>query len=100
MAILRSVGARAHHVFSLLVAEAGLLALAGTIGGVSLCYALVAVTRALLGTRLGIDIAIRSPSSQDIEILVAVVASALLVGMIPALRAYRNTLSDGLQLRT
>jgi len=29
-----------------------------------------------------------------------VVASALLVGMIPAFRAYRSTLNDGLQLRT
>jgi putative ABC transport system permease protein len=100
MAILRSVGARAHHVFTLLVTEAGLLALAGTIGGIFLCYALVAVTRTLLGARLGIDIAIRPPSSQDIGILIAVIASALLVGMIPAFRAYRNTLSDGLQLRT
>jgi putative ABC transport system permease protein len=100
MAILRSVGARAHHVFSLLVAESGLLALAGTIGGVGLCYGLVALVRTFLGARLGIDIAIRPPSSQDFAILVAVVGSALLAGMIPAFRAYRNTLSDGLQLRT
>jgi putative ABC transport system permease protein len=100
MAILRAVGARAHHVFSLLVAESGLLALAGTIGGVGLCYGLVALMRKFLGERLGIHIVIRPPGMQDIEILIAVIAAALLVGMIPAMRAYRNTLSDGLQLRT
>ncbi len=100
MAILRAVGARAHHVFSLLVAESGLLALAGTIGGAGLCYGLVALMRKFPGERLGIHIAIRPPGAQDIEILIAVIAAALLVGMIPALRAYRNTLSDGLQLRT
>jgi putative ABC transport system permease protein len=100
MAILRSVGARAHHVFTLLVAEAGLLALAGTTAGVCLCYALVAAARTFLGAHLGIDIPIRPPGAQDIQILIAVIVSALCVGMIPAFRAYRNTLSDGLQLRT
>lgn len=100
MAILRSVGARAHHVFSLLVAEAGLLALTGTAAGACLCYVLVAAGRPLLTRTLGIDIAIRPPTVQDVQILVAVISAALLAGALPALRAYRNSLSDGLQLRT
>jgi hypothetical protein len=32
-------------------------------------------------------------------ILAAIIASALLMSLLPALRAYRNTLSDGLQMR-
>ena len=41
MAILRSLGARPVHVFSLVVGEAGLLALAGALVGVAALYALL-----------------------------------------------------------
>jgi putative ABC transport system permease protein len=100
MAILRSVGARAHHVFGLLVAEAGVLATLGVVAGLALTYLLLLVGRPILQQRFGILIAIAPPSRDDLEILAAIIAGALLIALVPATRAYRTTLSDGLQVRT
>jgi putative ABC transport system permease protein len=35
----------------------------------------------------------------DVAMLAGIVAAALLMGLLPAWRAYRNTLSDGLTIR-
>jgi putative ABC transport system permease protein len=100
MAVLRSVGARPRHVFGLLIAEAGLLALGGTVIGVLLTYVLIAAARPLLEARFGIFLPIGGLTRYDLAILVAILVTALLMGLLPAWRAYRNTLSDGLTVRT
>jgi putative ABC transport system permease protein len=100
IAILRSVGARTHHVFVLLVAEAGVLASVGTMAGLALTYLLLFVGRPILQQRFGIGIAITLPSREDLEILGAIIAGALVIALVPATRAYRTALSDGLQVRT
>lgn len=99
MAILRSVGARARHVFALLVAEAGVLATAGVALGVALTYGLIAAARPLLADRYGIFVQISGLTRYDFAILGAIIGAALLMGLLPAWRAYRNTLSDGLTIR-
>lgn len=99
MAILRSVGARARHVFTLLVAEAGLLATAGVAAGVAVAYLAMWAAAPLLSNRYGIFVQITGLSRYDLAILAGVVCAALLIGLLPAWRAYRNTLSDGLTIR-
>lgn len=99
MAILRSVGARPRHVFTLLVAEAGLLATLGVAAGVVLTYALLLAGRGLLESRYGIYVGITGLSETDLSILGGIIAAALLIGLLPAARAYHNALSDGLQIR-
>lgn len=99
MAILRSVGARPRHVFTLLVAEAGLLATGGVAAGVGLMYLLVAAARPILESRFGIFLEVGGLRGYDLAILGAVVLAGLTMGALPAWRAYRNTLSDGLTLR-
>ena len=99
MAILRSVGARPHHVFALLVAEAGLLAALGVLAGICLTYLLLLAGRPLLEKRFGIFVSVTGLSGYDLAILGAIVLGAFLMGLLPAFRAYRNTLSDGLQIR-
>jgi putative ABC transport system permease protein len=99
MAILRSVGARPRHIFALLVTEAGLLATAGALAGLALTYALLVAAGSVLERRFGIYVDAISPSAYDFAILASVVLTAIVIGFIPALRAYRNTLSDGLQIR-
>ena len=99
MAILRSVGARPRHVFTLLVAEAGLLAALGVTAGVCLTYLLLIAGRPLLEKRFGIFIGVAGLTGYDLAILGAIVLAGLLMGLLPAFRAYRNTLSDGLQIR-
>jgi putative ABC transport system permease protein len=99
MAILRSVGARPRHVFALLVAEAGLLATLGIAAGIALTYLLLFAGRPLLEKRFGIFVAVTGLSGSDLTILGGIVVAALLMGLLPAFRAYRNALSDGLQVR-
>jgi len=99
MAILRSVGARPRHVFTLMVAEAGLLAALGIAGGVMLMYLLLVASAPFLQQRFGVFITPTVLSRHEIAILGGILSGALLMGLLPAFRAYRNTLSDGLQIR-
>ena len=99
MAILRSVGARPRHVFTLLVTEAGLLAAGGVAAGVALCYGLMYAAKPLLERRFGLFLEPGGLTGYDIGLLASIVAAALLMGALPAWRAYRNTLADGLTPR-
>jgi len=99
MAILRAVGARPRHVFALLVTEAALLALAGIGCGVLLVYALLAVARPVLAAQYGIYIAISGLTRYDALLIGIVFGAALLLGALPAWRAYRNSLADGMTIR-
>ncbi|MGB8327003.1 MAG: ABC transporter permease [Steroidobacteraceae bacterium] len=99
MAILRSVGARPHQVALLLIAEAGLLATAGAALGLLLTYLALLAGEPLLERRFGIFLRLGGLSRYDVAVLAAVIAAAILLGLVPAWRAYRNTLSDGLTQR-
>lgn len=99
MAILRSIGARPWHVFALLVSEAGLLAMAGALFGLALVYGALGIARPLLEDRFGIFIGIGPPGFFEFVILAVIVCAALIMGMFPAWRAYRNTLTDGMTIR-
>lgn len=99
MAILRSVGARPRHVFTLLVTEAGLLASLGVLCGVALTYALLFAAKPILASNYGIFLQPTGLTGYDVALLGSIIAAALLMGAWPAWRAYRNTLSDGLTIR-
>ena len=100
LAVLRAVGARASHLFALLVAEAGALALAGCVAGVALLNLIIAVARPLLAREYGLDLPLAPPSLTDLQLLGAVLLAALLAGCLPAWRAYRLSLADGLSPRS
>lgn len=99
MAILRSVGARPRHVFTLLVTEAGLLASLGVAVGVALTYGVLYAAKPILASRYGIFLQPTGLTGYDVALLGSIIAAALLMGAWPAWRAYRNTLSDGLTIR-
>ncbi|MEZ5933651.1 MAG: ABC transporter permease [Alphaproteobacteria bacterium] len=100
MAILRSVGARPRTVLGLLVAEAGLLGLLGAVLGVVLLYLVLLVVRPLVDTEFGLYLEIGWLTSREQLSLVAIVVAGLLAGLLPALRAYRLSLADGMMVRT
>ena len=99
MAILRSVGARPRTVFGLLVAEAGLLTLAGVALGTALLYLLLAALRPVIDARFGLHLPIETPSASEAIMLVAIVCAGCLAGSLPAWRAYRRSLADGMTVR-
>lgn len=99
MAILRSVGARPAHIFALLLSEAGGLALAGAGGGLALLYAGLAVARPWAEAHWGLVLNLDPPTASEWWLLAAVVGAGFVMGAVPAWRAYRYSLADGLTVR-
>ena len=99
MAILRSVGARPGHIFSLLILESTLLAAAGVALGCLLVWIALVGAGPLLARRFGLFIDTAAPGGYELALGVAVIAAGVLAGLVPAWRAYRNSLADGLSIR-
>ena len=99
MAILRSVGARPWHIASLLVLEAFALALAGVALGVALLYLGIAGSQGFVQANYGLYLALSAPSSYEWKLLGSIIAAAVVMGSVPAWRAYRQSLADGLSIR-
>jgi putative ABC transport system permease protein len=100
MAILRSVGARPATILGLLTAEAALLILIGAALGVVLLYVGLAVLQPYIDRVYGLHIGIEPLKSGEWFNLGAVVATGVVAGLLPALRAYRLSLADGMTVRT
>ena len=100
MAILRAVGARPAHIFSLFLLEAGFIAALGAMTGLGLLYIILAVTQPLIESTYGLFIAIGAPTSTDMMYLGAVIAAGVLAGLVPAFRAVRLSLADGIIVRS
>ncbi|MDH4608334.1 ABC transporter permease [Pseudomonas sp. BN102] len=99
MAILRSVGARPWHIGSLLVLEAFALALAGAVLGVGLLYLGIGLSQGYVQASYGLYLPLALPSPYEWTLLGAILGAALLMGVVPAWRAYRQSLADGLSIR-
>ncbi len=100
MAILRSVGARPSTVLGLLTAEAGFLTLAGVALGTALLYVSLAVLRPVVDRLYGLNLTIEALQWHEWQMLGAVVLAGLMAGLLPALRAYRLSVADGMTIRT
>jgi len=100
MAILRSVGARPLTILSLLVTEAGLLTFCGVALGTVLLYVALIVLQPFIDRTYGLHIAIDPPTWDQLTVLAAIVAAGFVAGLLPALRAYRLSLADGMTVRT
>jgi putative ABC transport system permease protein len=99
MAILRSVGARPLHVFSLIVGESALLTVMGVAIGIGLLYSLLIVSQPLILTSFGIFIEISAISLHELWLIVIVCAAGIFIGLIPGYRIYRYSLADGMTIR-
>lgn len=99
MAILRSVGARPAHILLLVSGESFLLILAGLASGVALTYLWIWLLQPFMTGRFGIQLAIGSLSPHEWQLIGAIMLAGLLVGLVPGLQAYRNSLSDGMSIR-
>tara|TARA_R110000796_G_scaffold251431_3_gene382808 strand:+ start:14479 stop:15741 length:1263 start_codon:yes stop_codon:yes gene_type:complete len=100
MAILRSVGARPRHIFALLLLEAASLALGGILLGLGLLYLGLWIGQPLILSQYGLFIAITPPGLYEWTLLGAILLASILMGSVPAWRAYRQSLVDGLSIRT
>ncbi len=100
MAILRAVGARPAHVFGMLLSEAALLTAVGVAVGLALLYLALLIAQPLIDARFGLYLTLGPPSTRDLLVLSVVFISGVAAGAIPALKAYRQSLADGMMVTT
>ncbi|MEL6293319.1 MAG: ABC transporter permease [Pseudomonadota bacterium] len=99
MAILRAVGARPWTILLLLTTEAALISLIAVILGLGLLYTGLFAARSYVDSAFGLYLEIGVPSVREWLVLGAVVAAGTLVSLGPAIRAYRMSLTDGMQVK-
>lgn len=99
MAILRAIGAGPRTIIALLVLESGLLALLGCVIGVAFVYGGLALAQQPIEQRFGLHLALRPLGSTEWTYLAVVMSAGILIGFVPAWKAYRTSLVDGLSPR-
>lgn len=99
MAVLRAVGARPSMIVGLLVLESGLLTVLGCVLGVGLVMGGFAIAQGMIEANTGVHIAVQAPGVLEWVYIGVVILAGILVGLVPAWRAYRSSLADGLSPR-
>ncbi|MDX2322214.1 MAG: FtsX-like permease family protein, partial [Moritella sp.] len=99
MAILRSVGARPGHIFSLIIGEAGAVCFSGIVLGIAIFYSLLLILQAPLANYFGFYLDINMLSFNDLLILTTIQISALIIAIIPGVLIYKTSLSDGMSIK-
>ncbi|MCP4072953.1 MAG: FtsX-like permease family protein [Hyphomicrobiales bacterium] len=99
IAILRSLGAGPRTIVALLVSEAGILTALGVVLGTICLYGVLIIARPIIDTSYGINIEISALGITELQALGAILAGGFLAGLLPAWRAYRLSLADGMMVR-
>ncbi|WP_194757038.1 ABC transporter permease [Aliidiomarina indica] len=99
MAVLRSIGAGPRRIFALLISEAIALTIAGMLLGVALLYGLMFALAPWIQQAFGVVVSIGGLTTPEFARLGVVLVAGFLISLIPAWRAYRNSLTDGLSMR-
>ncbi|WP_404391781.1 ABC transporter permease [Pseudoalteromonas phenolica] len=99
LAILRSVGARPWHIFSLLTSEAVIITLLGCLLGTTLFFVAILLAQPVLQAQFGISLSLSLLSSYEVTLLGAIMLAGTVMGIFPALRAYYYSLSDGMSIK-
>ncbi len=99
MAILRAVGARPWHIFVLFMLEATAIGVAAAALGSALVFGGFWLGAGVIGRETGIHLQLVAPGLTEFVIVGLVIAASALAGAIPAWRAWRTSLADGLAIR-
>jgi putative ABC transport system permease protein len=100
MAVLRAVGARPGMLVALLLCEAGLIGFFGALLGVGLTNIGLLLAEPVIEGEYGLVLVGLGLGQTDWLILAAVTLAAMVMALVPAWRAYRGALADGLSVRT
>lgn len=99
MAIWRAMGARPITILGLLVIEAAMMAAIGGVLGIGLLYLILLAAQPMIDQAFGLWLPISAPGSNELLVLGALTFVAAIVSLLPALRAYRLSLADGMMVR-
>ena len=98
IAILRAVGAGLPFIVGLILIETVLLTLAGMALGMLILYSGLLVLTPWIESALGLYIPVTWPSRDELWYLGALLGAGALCGIVPAIKAYRQALVDGLTI--
>ncbi|HTH46377.1 MAG TPA: ABC transporter permease, partial [Candidatus Limnocylindria bacterium] len=96
LAILRALGARRGTVFGAIVLEAAAIAALGMLIGFVIYLAVVSVVAAVIRAQTGV---VLNPFAPDAVLLwapAAMILMSALAGVVPAIKAYRTNVAEGL----
>ncbi len=100
MAILRAVGANSYHIVGLLVFESFLLTGMGVLLGVGISLTGVVILKPWLESSFGLYLVGPAFTETEAIYLVLTLVGGTLIGLVPALRAQKQALKDGLSVKT
>lgn len=99
MAVLRAVGAGPGTIFGLLLSEALLLTVVGAFSGLFLLYGLQWSLAGVIQSQTGLILSTTWPSASEWWRIALVIIVGFMLSLIPAWRAYRQSLADGLTVK-
>lgn len=99
MAILRSIGATPRHIFFLLVLESASLTFAALVLGLTIEISFFALLKNWLQSEFGLFITGQAITNSELVYLSMIFVCGVAVGLIPAYRALKNSLKDGLSVK-
>ena len=99
LAIWRAMGARPRVILGMLALEGLIMALLGVILAVLIWYLGLLLAHGWLDANYGIWLEIGYPGWRELQVLLAVIISAALASLLPAWRAYRMSLVDGMMVK-
>lgn len=99
IAILRSLGASPLGICLLMIIETELLIITSIILAILFIFLTITFVGPYMYHQFGIAIELMPATSFQLTLIAGVLFAGLIVSLIPAIRAYRNTLQDGLTVR-
>ena len=100
IAIFRSLGASPSFVFVNLVSEAVIISAAGILSGFVLSRLLLYTAANYLRGEFSVSLEGGFVSATELSYGLMILGFSFILGIIPAFRAYRNTVNDGLTIRS
>ena len=99
MSIYRAIGVGPKKIFGLFLTESITLTIFGLIIGWLLTYVALLTATPILEEGFGIYVSLSMPSPIELIYSAAFLFAGFVIGFIPAYRAYKNSLIDGLTIR-
>lgn len=96
IAIMRALGAHRARIFGMITLEAALISLFGAAFGIALSKILLLSLKGIVLERTGVELSAPIFNSGEIALILAVAAVGALVGIIPAINAYRTDVAKNL----
>jgi putative ABC transport system permease protein len=100
IAIFRAIGMGSKSIYALIVGESFLIAFLGTVCGFLLSFFLIFTLKAWIAEQFGLQMPLGIPTTEEWLYLMGLVLFGGVLGFLPAWRAYRNSLVDGLAPKT